>query len=46
MTWARMTSFSKWILKADKLNPSNVDVGKEKISHPRGVTYLERAQLP
>lgn len=46
MTCARMTSFSKWKLKADKLNPSNIDVGKQKILNPRGVTYLEWARLP
>lgn len=46
MTWARMTSFSKWKLKADKLNPSDVDVGKQNILNPRGVTYLDWAQLP
>lgn len=38
--------FSKWKLKADKLNPSNIDVGKQKILNPRGVTCLEWAQLP
>lgn len=41
MTWARMTSFSKWKLKADKLNPSNIDVGKQKILSPIGFIYLE-----
>lgn len=46
MTWARMTSFSKWKLKADKLNPSNINVGNRKIFNPRGVSYREWAQLP
>ena len=36
MTWARMTPFSKWKLKADKLNPSNIDVGSKKILNPSG----------
>lgn len=41
MTWARMTSISKWKVKADKLNPSNIDVEKQKILSPIGVTYLD-----
>lgn len=44
MTWARMTSFSKWKLKADKLNPSNTDVGKQNSQPLLG--YLNWVQLP